>query len=394
MFPNSSPKKSSLSALVLLTMASFSIAASPAHAAQVGSACPKAGATEGAGASRIECANVAKAGQRARLRWKAAPANVATTTLAQDTATLTVYSGRTYGVEGVYEEFTKETGIRIKVVTGNDTANRARLRSEASRTAADIYMTVDIASLAIAANEGLLKPLTSTTLMKAIPAKLRDGKGRWFGLSRRARVLYINTKNVKPTDYPKRYEDLGTPAWKGRLCLRPSSHVYTQSLAANFIAADPKSARTVLQNLARNAKQENFIDSDPKIIETVNAGGCDAGIANSYYFFRPGLKRGNVKQIFPNQAVGDRGTHVNVSGAGVVAASRHPVQAQRFLEWLATTGNAAFVNGNNEFPANPATKLTGEVASVANFKADEELINDYPAIEKQAAVMLAEVGWR
>lgn len=347
-------------------------------------------------ASGLECVNQAKAGQRPKLRW--APQRAAATTTGSPSTTtqpitLTVYSGRTYGIEPVYERYTKETGVKLDIVSGSDTGNRDRLRAEGARTPADVYLTTDVGALTLATEQRLLSPMTSPTLEKAVPAGLQDAKNHWFALSKRARVVYVNTKAVSETDFPKTYEDLGASKWAGRLCLRPASHVYTQSLAANMIAVQGvEKASVTLSRIAKNASAQNFIDSDTRILETLNAGGCDAAIANSYYFGRLGNAVPNVKMIFPNQAEG--GAHVNISGAGVVAASGDKEAAQRFIEWLATAGQADYAGTNFEFTVNPAVPNRPEVVAFGQFKADEGRIDDYSKLQPSAAVVLADAGWR
>ena len=209
-------------------------------------------------------------------------------------------------------------------------------------------------------------------------------------------MIYVNTQRVKAEDFPKRYEDLANEKWAGRLCLRPASHVYTQSLAANMMARiGTGPASTALKGIARNAKSENFIDSDTKIIETVNAGGCDAGLANTYYYPRLGASKvPNVKLIFPNQADDDRGAHVNISGAAVVATSSNKVLAQKFIEWMATTGQADFATGNNEYPANNSVQPNAALQALGTFKADQGAILEYARLQPSAVVVLADAGWR
>jgi iron(III) transport system substrate-binding protein len=387
---------------VALTVAAASTVAatvpSGAATARQGDSCRR----DGQQVADLVCRNVAKSGQRPRLAWvrtqTATTSPSASATPAPSTTSvpqkLTVYSGRTYGFESSFTRFTKETGIELEVVTGSDPANRARLSAEGARTPADVYLTVDIASLHRAAEDGLLVPIQSRTLTAAVPNDLRDASNRWFGLTRRARIIYVNSERVSRAEWPSTYEDLASPRWAGRLCSRPSSHVYTQSFAANVMAAYGSSAPQILAGLARNTKSENFIDSDTRMIETVNAGGCDATIANTYYFFRPGLKKTNVAMIFPNQADGQRGVHVNVSGAGVVSASDNKAAAQRFIEWMATSGAEEFAGGNNEFPVNPATKMPAEVAAIATFKADQGRIDDYARMQPAALIVLTESGWR
>ncbi len=393
---------------LLVACAALVLSPRPATAAKapaVGGSCAKIDSKidsqSSAGTRRLICVNTAAGGKRPKLRW--AEATAPTTNPAPslgDAATpepkrkITVYSGRTYGIEDVYKRFTEETGIELEVVSGSDPANRSRIAQEGSRSPADVYLTVDIASLVRAADDGLLTPVASPTLTGAIPEELRDAKNRWFGLTRRARVIYVNTKNVAKADTPTRYEDLASPKWAGRICSRPSSHVYTQSFAANIIAAYGDKAVGILTGIAKNTKSENFIDSDTRIIETINAGGCDAGIANTYYYFRPGLKRDNVAIVFPNQADSDRGVHVNVSGAGVVSTSDDKATAQRFIEWLATDGSADFANGNAEYPVNPKTVVREDVKPFTTFRADQGRIDDYSKMQATALIVLTDAGWK
>ena len=402
LFMNFLRSRSALAAISsFVALGSLGVSSLPASAASSGGSCAKIDAISTSGTTRLVCSNIAASGKRPKLRWTVlttpttvAAGSTATPTPAAPKVKLTVYSGRTYGIEDVYKRFTRETGIELEVVSGNDPANRSRLAQEGSRTPADVYLTVDVASLVGAADEGLLSPVSSTVLTTAIPTDLRDAKNRWFGLTRRARVIYVNTRNVAKADIPTRYEDLATPKWADRLCSRPSSHVYTLSFAANIIAAYGGNAVGILSGIAKNTKSENFIDSDTRIIETINAGGCDAGIANTYYYFRPGLKRENVALVFPNQSDTDRGVHVNVSGAGVVAASDDKANAQRFIEWLATDGSADFANGNAEYPVNPKTVVRDDVKPYTSFRADQGRIDDYSKMQSTAVIVLTDAGWK
>lgn len=386
----------------MVTLIGVATPLSATAAQKSGDRCTKIAAKAGG----LQCVNTAKAGQRPKLRWQATRvaatvAPIASAGVAETPATtiapvsLTVYSGRTYGVEPVFERFTKETGVKLTIVSASDTANRDRLRAEGPRTPADVYLTTDVGALTLAADEGLLSPIKSNVLEKSIPFGLRDPKNHWFGLSKRSRVIFVNTKNVNPAEYPKNYDDLAAPTWKGRLCVRPASHVYTQSLAANLITLNGiGSAAKTLSGIAQNTKSQNFIDGDTKILETIEAGGCDAGLANTYYFGRGRSSFPNVKLIFPNQAGGLKGAHINLSGAGVVSASGKKAAAIRFIEWLATTGQADYAGTNFEFTVNPAIADRAEVKEFGSFVGDERSIYEYSKVQPSAAIVLADAGWR
>jgi iron(III) transport system substrate-binding protein len=265
-----------------------------------------------------------------------------------------VYSSRShYGSEPVFEAFTKQTGIKVTFLMGNNNEVFERLRSEGARTKADLLLTVDAGNLWNAAREGLLAPVESATLEKNIPGHLQDPQNRWFGLAVRARTIMYSTARVKPSELST-YEALGDPKWKGRLCLRTSTNLYNQSLLASLIRQYGE-ART--EKIVRGwiANQPIYINGDTQILEAIAAGKCDVGITNTYYLARL-LEKNPAFAVAPfwaDQQAG--GTHVNVSGAGITTHASNRAQALQLLEYLSTPDAQAILAGASfEFPANPA----------------------------------------
>lgn len=264
---------------------------------------------------------------------------------------LQVYSGRHYGIEAAFEQFTEDTGIEVEFLTGNDAELREKIAAEGDETKADAYITVDAGNLAAAAEQGLFQPLDSEVLRDAIPAELSDPDGLWYGLTVRARTMVYNPDLIDEADVPATYEELADPEWKGRLCMRNSSNVYQQSLVASLIAHHGyDDALEIVEGWAANS---DIYNNDVLILEALNDGLCEVGVTNHYYLAReydddPNF---NVDLKWANQD--DRGTHINVSGGGVTAYSNHPDEAKAFLEWLATDGQEVLIGGNHELPANP-----------------------------------------
>lgn len=308
-------------------------------------------------------------------------------------AEVVVYSARHYGQEAAFEAFTKKTGIAVKVFNGNTGELFERLRAEGDRTPADVLLTVDAGNLWNAARAGLLSRVDSPELVQNIPAHLRDPEHRWFGLTVRARTIMYNTRKVRPSELST-YEALGDPRWKGRLCLRPSSYIYTQSLLATMIKRHGE-ART--EEIVRGwvANQPVLINSDTKILEAIAAGQCDVGLANHYYLARLLAKDPAfpVAPFWANQRT--TGTHVNISGAGVTAHAPNRPGAIKFLEFLSSLeAQQLFADLSYEYPANPQAGVHRLVAAWGRFKQDN--INVAAAGEFQAAaVRLADrVGYR
>ncbi len=289
-------------------------------------------------------------------------------------------------VKPVIEQFTKDTGIQVKIFTGDEAPLIERLKSEGAQTPADLYMTADAGNLWYAAEQGIFQPVTSKILEKEIPSHLRDPKGEWFGLSIRARTIVYNPGKVQASEIST-YEDLARDKWKGKLCLRTSKKVYNQSLVAMLIATHgEKKTEDIIKGWVKNLATDVFPD-DTKLLEAIASGQCALGIANTYYYGRilkdkPDF---NARLFWPNQG-GKGGVHVNISGAGVTKHAKHKENAIKLLEWLASAkGQNLFADVNQEYPVNPAVKPAKEVQAWGDF--EQNLINVSSAGRLQSAAV-------
>lgn len=307
-----------------------------------------------------------------------------------DSESVVVYTGRHYGVEAIFEEFTAETGIEVRFTTGSDPELRERLAAEGENTPADLIMTADAANIALAAEAGLLSPVESEALTAAIPEDLRAADNTWFSLSRRLRVIMSSSERV-PTP-PTTYAEVGDPIWKGRLCLRPSTHPYTQSLVAGLINnVGAEEARTIVDSWVAN--DPLYINSDTDMLKAIEAGDCDVALANSYYLGRLLTEDPDfpVTLTWPDQNT--TGAHLNVSAAAVTANAPNRDAAVKLLEWLATTGQKTFSDANNEFPADPNVAPGEIIAGFGTFIADEKSVRELGRLNADAVSLLSAAGY-
>jgi iron(III) transport system substrate-binding protein len=264
----------------------------------------------------------------------------------------------------------------VNVLEGPDDQLIERLRSEGNNSPADILFTVDAGRLWRAQEAGLFQPVNSPILTRSIPSSVREPGNHWFGFTRRARVIMYHKERVKPNEIST-YEELADPKWRGQLLIRSSRNVYNQSLVGALIrhigqARTEKWAQGVAQNLARPPQ-----GGDTDQIRAVAAGVGSLAVSNTYYLARllksPKPEDREAAQkigiIFPNQ--NSWGTHVNISGAGMVKTAPNRANAQRFLEFLASReAQEALAKGNNEYPVVAGVPLDPVVASFGTFKAD------------------------
>lgn len=318
---------------------------------------------------------------------------------AQDTE-LNLYTSRHYqSDEALYEAFTKATGITVNRIEGKGDALIARLMAEGQNSPADVFLTADAGRLWRADQAGLFQAVESVELQKLIPENLRHPDGHWFGFATRARLIFYNKDALEGLEIAD-YEDLADPKFKDRICIRSSENVYNQSLLASIIAAKGEEAaeawaRGVKANFARDPA-----GGDTDQIRSVAAGECDIAVANSYYFVRLMTSSKDsdravaeaVDWVFPNQS--NRGTHINISGAGVLKHAPHPEAAVKFLEFLASDeAQGFFADASNEYPVAKDAEANGALASMGDYKTDPVNVAVYGENQPAAQMIFDRVGW-
>lgn len=313
---------------------------------------------------------------------------------------LNVYSARHYQTdEALYGDFTKLTGIKVNRIEAKEDELLERIRNEGANSPADVLITVDASRLAKADELGVFAPFKSALIEERVPAHLRTDT--WLAFSTRARVIVFNPTLVKG-EQVQTYESLADPALKGKVCTRSGSHPYNLSLGAALVqhhgAAKVESwANGIVANFARAPK-----GGDTDQIRAVAAGECGVAIANSYYFARlmnstkPEDQKvvESVRFVWPNQQT--TGTHINVSGAGMLKHAPNKGAAVKFLEYLASDqAQIYFADGNNEWPVVDGVK-TGNAAleKLGSFKADTTPIGAVAGSVTEAQRIFDRAGYR
>jgi iron(III) transport system substrate-binding protein len=313
---------------------------------------------------------------------------------------LNLYSARHYQTdEALYADFTKQTGIKINRIEGKEDELLERIRNEGANSPADVLLTVDASRLAKAREMGLFAPLKSKVLESRIPAHLRTDE--WASFSTRARVIVYNKARVQAADV-QNYADLADPKLKGKVCSRSGSHPYNLSLLASVIAHEGEAkaeqlARGMVANFARSPK-----GGDTDQIRAVAAGECGAAISNSYYVAR--LMRStkpedqkvveSIGVVWPNQAT--TGTHINVSGGGMLKHAPNKEAAIKFLEYLSSdSAQRYFADGNNEWPVVDSVKVANPaLTKLGNFKADKLPVNSLAMYQVKAQMIFDRAGFK
>ncbi|MFS0728048.1 Fe(3+) ABC transporter substrate-binding protein [Paenibacillus sp. 1P07SE] len=312
-----------------------------------------------------------------------------------------IYTARHYDVDAqLYEAFTAETGIKVNVIEGKAPELIEKLKREGASTPADLFITVDGGILNTAKVEGLLQPIASDVIDAQVGAGLMDADKEWIGLSTRARVIVYAKDRVDPAELST-YEALAEDEWQGRVLVRSSTNLYNQSLLASMIALEGEEAAEqwaagIAANLAREPE-----GGDRDQAKAVVAGAGDVAIMNTYYVGQMSVSDDAEEKkvaeavgvFFPNQET--TGTHINISGAGLIKHSKNKDNAVRLLEFLtAPEAQEKISQANFEFPVNQQAELPELLASWGEFKRQELDFAVYGENNPKAVEIANKAGWK
>ncbi len=313
---------------------------------------------------------------------------------------LNLYSSRHYDTdERLYSDFEELTGITINRIEGKADELVARMKIEAKNSPADVLLTVDTSRLERAKLEGVLQSIDSDVLEKRVPSSLQDSGNQWFGFSQRARIIFYDKNDV--ANPPLDYVSLADPAYKGMVCHRSSSNVYSQTLLSSIIENHGAETATewaagMVANFARDPQ-----GGDTDQLRGLVSGECEISVSNTYYFARALRKEvkglasdeiANIGWIFPAQNA--EGAHMNLSGAGVAAHAPNRENAIKFLEYLSSeSAQQYFSAGNDEYPAVPGVGLSPSVAQLGLFRPDAVDLSAVAKNVPSAQQIFNQVGW-
>lgn len=324
------------------------------------------------------------------------------TTFLNASEEVNVYSHRHYAVDKkLYKEFYKQTGIKVNLLKASSVQLIKRIEKEGKYTQADVLLTTDVGMLELARSKDIFQSINSAFLEKTIPTYLKDKDNLWFALTKRARVIAYNIDEVVPSELST-YEALTNEKWKDRIVVTKATEVYNQSLLASIIVNDGKEkAKEWAMGLKKNmARKPRGIDKDS--LRAIASGIGDIAIVNTYYIgqmmkgrsFSDRATSEMLGIFFPNQGENERGTHINVSGAGVVKYSKNKENAIKFIEFLASVkAQELFAKVNFEYPVNPNANMSELLKSWGTFKEDKTSLYKVGHENIPAVKMLNQVGW-
>jgi iron(III) transport system substrate-binding protein len=295
--------------------------------------------------------------------------------------------------------FTEETGIEVNVLKADSDQLIERIAREGENSPADVLITADAARLHRAKKRDILQSVSTETLNQNVPTNLRDEDNYWYGLTMRARVIVYSKDRVDPEDLAG-YGDLTSDQWQDKIVVRSSGNIYNQSLLASLVSIHGEEwaeewAAGVVDNMARKPQ-----GNDRAQATAVAAGEGDLAIMNTYYLGKM-INSDNPAEVevaknigihFPD---GKNGTHINVSGAGVVKNAPNKENAVKLLEYLSSaSAQKFFASANYEYPVNPKVESSELLQSWGDFETQNINLTELGIHNQTAVRIFNRVGWQ
>ncbi len=260
-------------------------------------------------------------------------------------------------MEKIVPLFEEETGLDVELRNGKDLEMANQIVAEADRSPADVFLTENSPAMSIVDNADLFAPVSEEALAR-IPEQYVPSSGNWTGFIARSTVVMYNTDAATEADMPRSIMEFAEPEWKGRISFSPTGADFQAIVSAVLETQGEEKTRAWLKGLAANGEE---LQNNLVVLQSVNAGDVEAGIAYHYYWYRDQKEAGDnsddsALHFFNSQ---DPGAFVSVSGAGVLKSSEHQADAQRFIEFLTSTaGQQAMADSYAlEYPLNPEVDL-------------------------------------
>lgn len=250
-----------------------------------------------------------------------------------DDKSVTVYSGRSESlVKPLFEQFTKETGIEVKVKYGDTAELAALIAEEGSKSPADVFFAQDAGALgALRAEDAFEKLADSVTGLVA--ADYRSPDGTWVGVSGRARVIVYNPKLVQESELPDSVKDLTHAAWKGKVGWAPTNGSFQAFVTGLRKVEGEDGAKAWLEGMLKN--EVKSYQDNKSIVSAVAAGEVELGLVNHYYLFGFLEDQGesfNARNHYT--AASDAGSLVNVAGVGILKSAPEKDAAGKLVDYL------------------------------------------------------------
>lgn len=244
----------------------------------------------------------------------------------------------------IVQEFEKETGIRVDMVTDTEVKKTTgiveRIRAERANPIADVFWSSEVFMTIDLANDGLLAAYESDAT-KDWPSAYVGPEHRWYGFAARARVIVYSTERVAKEDVPATWMELTRSQFKGRIVMADprfgttGGHLGAMKAYWSTLGI-PGYYEAFLEGLAEN--ETRFLTSgNAGVIEAVARGEADIGMTDTDDCWIAKAQGKPIDFIYARHSVDDgpgTGTLLIPNSAALLTNGPNPTTAAKLMDFL------------------------------------------------------------
>lgn len=282
---------------------------------------------------------------------------------------LVIYSGRSEPlIQPVLDAFQAQyPQVEVLLKAGSNSELANALVEEQGNPQADVFITTELFTVQSLAQKGVFDAYHPAAADQ-LPADYLGPGDTWVGLTRRVRVIMVNTDLVAPQDRPRSIFDLVDPKWKGKIAAAGSTNGSMQAQVAAM--------RQLLGDDATESWLQGLIDNDvvffgghTDVRKAVGAGEFALGLVNHYYYYLQHAEGSPVDVVFPDQGDDQIGLIANATAAAVVKGGKNPAAARALVDFLLSAqGQQIFASANYEYPLLPGVALREGVQPLTSLR--------------------------
>jgi iron(III) transport system substrate-binding protein len=271
----------------------------------------------------------------------------------------------------IAEQFTRSTGIQVKLVPDTEETKSTGLLNRAimekNRPQADVFWNGDPVRAEILKLKGVSAAYRSPNA-EGLPPEFSDSEGYWTGFSARTRVILYNTKMIRQDHAPTSIFDLANnSALRGKVCLaNPLFGTTSMQAAAIFAILGDAAGRDYFEGLTRNAVK--MLSSNGEVRRRVAEGDCAVGMADSDDAYETIKDKKPVSVVYPDE--GGIGTLLIPNAAVLIANSPNPEGGKRFIDYLLSpeTERALAESDAAQIPLRPNVKVPPSMRGLRDLR--------------------------
>ena len=239
--------------------------------------------------------------------------------------------------EPVFEDFEKETGIKVNAVydleANKTTGLTNRLIAEKDKPVCDVYWNNEFTQTMLLQDEGLLQPYVSPKAAD-IPDAYKDAEGYWTAFGGRARVMLVNIELLEESEYPSSIYDMISDKYEAKdiAIAYPMFGTTRTQAAAVYAAVGAEEGKRIFQELADRGVQ--VVDGNSVTRDMATAGQVAIGYTDTDDA-KGAIEDGKpVVMVFADQGEDQMGTLITPNTAAMIAGAPHEENAKIFIDYI------------------------------------------------------------